>query len=96
MRRALDEWGAGVKHAGSEALDRIPGLLDALRALPVLKEQRPGVFYLRSKAFVHFHEDGADVYADVRPAGEASFSRLKVTGVTGQRQLLRIARKACR
>ena len=85
-----------MKHAGDEALDLIAGLLTELRGMPTLKEKRRGVFYLRSKAFVHFHEDGADVFADVRPAGESDFSRLKVTGVTGQRQLLRIARAACR
>jgi hypothetical protein len=85
-----------MKHAGGEALDRISGLLESLRALPLLEEKRPGVFYLRSKAFVHFHEDGTDVFADVRPVRDADFSRLKVTGVTGQRQLLRMAREACR
>jgi hypothetical protein len=85
-----------MRHAGSEALDRISGLVESLRALPMLKERRPGVFYLRSKAFVHFHEDGVDVFADVRAAGETDFARLKVTGSSGQRQLLRIARDACR
>jgi hypothetical protein len=85
-----------MKHAGSEALGRISDLLESLRALPALKEKGPGVFYLGSKAFVHFHEDGDDVYADVRPTGAADFSRVKVTGVTGQRQLLRIARQARR
>jgi len=85
-----------MKHAGPEALGRVAGLLESLRALQPLKEQRPGVFYLRSRAFVHFHEDSLDVYADVRPVGEADFSRLKVTSATGQRQLLRMAREACR
>jgi hypothetical protein len=84
-----------MRHAGTEALDAIAGLLASLRSVPLLNEKRPGVFYLRSKAFVHFHEDGRDVYADVRKTGEASFSRLKVTTRTGQRQLLRIARDAC-
>jgi len=85
-----------MRHAGTEALNGIAGLLASLRALPALTEKRPGVFYLCSKAFVHFHEDGPDVFADVRKAGEASFSRLKVTTSTGQRELLRIARVACR
>jgi hypothetical protein len=85
-----------MRHAGTEALDGISGLLASLRALPLLKEKRPGVFSLRSKAFVHFHEDGPDVYADVRKAGEPSFTRVRVSTVTGQRQLLRIAHNACR
>jgi hypothetical protein len=84
-----------MRHAGGVALDRIAGLLADLRELPMLKEKRPGTFYLRSKAFMHFHEDGADVFADVRAAGESTFSRLNVTGMTGQRRLLKIAREAC-
>ena len=85
-----------MKHAGSEARGRISGLLESLRALPALKEKSPGCFYVGSKAFVHFHEDGDDVFADIRPVGEADFSRLNVTGVTGQRQLLAISRRASR
>jgi hypothetical protein len=55
-----------MKHAGEEALER-PGLLLAeLRERSQLREPRPGVFYLKSRAFLHFHEDPRGLFADVK------------------------------
>ena len=75
-----------MKHAGPDTLARIPGLLDELRARTVLQEKRPGVFYLKSRAFLHFHDDPSGVFADVRLAGE--FVRLCVTTLSEQSDLL--------
>lgn len=75
-----------MKHAGPRTLARISSLLDALRAQPVLKEKRPGVFYLKSRAFLHFHDDPAGIFADVRLADE--FVRLPVTTRSEQSDLL--------
>jgi hypothetical protein len=47
-----------------------------LRALPGLVEKKRGVFYCRSKAFLHFHEDPSGLYADVKLAGD--FERFRV------------------
>jgi hypothetical protein len=66
-----------VRHAGPDTLSRIGALLDALRARPALREVRPGVFELRSRAFLHFHDDDAGIFADVRLA--EAFVRLRVT-----------------
>jgi hypothetical protein len=55
-----------VRHADAAALDRLEPMLDQLRSIPELKEVRRGVFYRRSKAFIHFHDDAAGLYADVR------------------------------
>src|ERR1700722_197704 len=66
----------GVRHATTEALDRLEPLLAELRSLPGLVEKKRGVFYRRSKAFVHFHEDLSGLYADVRFAGD--FERMCV------------------
>lgn len=55
-----------MKHAGPAALDRLEPLLNDLRALGGLKEKARGVFYRRSRAFLHFHEDRSGLYADVR------------------------------
>ena len=55
-----------MRHADAAALDRLEPMLAQLRAMPELKEVRPGVFYRRSKAFIHFHDDPAGLYADVR------------------------------
>lgn len=57
-----------MRHAGPAALARLAGLLAALRGLPALAERRPGVFYLRGRAFLHFHEDPAGLFADLRAA----------------------------
>ena len=56
-----------MKHAGPEALDRLALLLAAVRARPELVERRPGVFYRKSRAFLHFHEDPEGLFADIRP-----------------------------
>jgi hypothetical protein len=55
-----------VRHADAAALDRLEPMLVELRSMPELKEVRRGVFYRRSKAFIHFHDDAAGLYADVR------------------------------
>src|SRR5436309_3397995 len=66
-----------VKHASAEALNALAPLLVQLRLLPELTEKKPGVFYRKSRAFLHFHEDPAGLFADVRLAAE--FERFEVT-----------------
>ena len=80
-----------MKHAGSQALDRLEPLLRELRALPVLVEKSRGCFYRRSRAFLHFHEDPGGLFADIRDASGADFDRLDVTGEGGQQALLALA-----
>jgi hypothetical protein len=55
-----------LRHADSAALDRLEPLLSQLREMPGLKEVRRGVFYRRSRAFMHFHDDPSGLYADIR------------------------------
>ncbi|MDP1735968.1 MAG: hypothetical protein Q8L23_00855 [Caulobacter sp.] len=66
-----------MKHAGAAALDRLEPLLAQIRALPGLKEKSRGVFYRGGKAFLHFHEDRAGLFADLRLAGP-EFERFRV------------------
>jgi hypothetical protein len=66
-----------MKHAGSVALDRLEPLLARLRALPGLTETSRGAFYRRSRAFLHFHEDAAGLFADVRGV-DGAFVRFRV------------------
>jgi len=75
-----------MRHAGSDALARIPKLLAELRARAALRERRPGLFELRSRAFLHFHDDPSGVYADVRLADD--FVRMRVTTRSEQSDLL--------
>lgn len=79
-----------VKHAGPDALDRLDGLLSALREVPGLREKSRGTFYRGSRAFLHFHEDPAGLFADVR--FEATFERVGVSNAKDQGRLLRKVR----
>jgi len=76
-----------VKHAGDEALDRLEPMLAALRAFPELRERTRGTFSRGTKAFIHFHEDPAGLFADVRRHDD--FERFDVTTTARQRRLLR-------
>lgn len=81
-----------MKHVGPDALTRLEPLLRELRKREPLTEKRPGIFHLRSRAFLHFHEDPfhedpARLFADVRPADE--FSRHPVATATQRKQMLR-------
>lgn len=65
-----------MKHAGHEALDSLSDLLEQIRTREGLKEKKLGIFYRKSKAFLHFHEDPAGLFADLN-AG-ANFARYPV------------------
>jgi hypothetical protein len=54
-----------MKHATSAALDRLSELLDQIRMRDGLKEKSTGIFYRRSKSFLHFHEDPLGLFADL-------------------------------
>ena len=75
-----------MKHAGPDTLARITPLLEELRARAVLRERRPGVFELKSRAFLHFHDDPAGIFADVRLADD--FVRMPVSTRSQQADLL--------
>jgi hypothetical protein len=77
-----------MKHAGSSALDALEPLLARLRAFPSLKEKTRGVFYLKSRAFLHFHEDPTGLWADIRAPGAADFDRLRADDEASQRSLM--------
>jgi hypothetical protein len=55
-----------MKHAGAAALEALSDLLESLRSRTALVERRPGIFYVSGKAFLHFHEDLAGLFADLR------------------------------
>ncbi|MDP1615989.1 MAG: hypothetical protein Q8S47_16190 [Phenylobacterium sp.] len=81
-----------MRHARPDALHLLEPLLADLRALPGLSEKRRGVFYAKSRAFLHFHEDPAGLFADLRGAGELDFERFNVTDAEGRARLLEAAR----
>lgn len=85
LRRGGVFWVA-MKHAGPDTFARLGGLIAAIRTRPGLAEKRPGVFYRRSHAFLHFHEDPAGLFADLREDGD--WTRLRVSDETEQSALL--------
>ena len=76
-----------MKHAGKEALASLGPVLEALREHRALVERTPGSFYLRSKAFIHFHEDPSGLFADLKE-DLVSFSRYRVTTRAERRALV--------
>jgi hypothetical protein len=81
-----------VRHAGPESLSRLEPLLVELRSVPGLVEKKTGVFYKRSKAFLHFHEDPSGLHVDVRVGAE--FERLRVETSKERAALLRLVRSS--
>jgi hypothetical protein len=76
-----------MKHATSRALDELEPLLAAIRRLSGLKEKSRGVFYRGSRAALHFHEDPAGLFADLRRQGD--WQRLPVNSATERAALMR-------
>ena len=77
-----------MKHAGKDALDAIEPLLARLRGMSGLREKARGVFYLKGRAFLHFHEDSTGLYADVRSPAGGDFDRLKLEGPDAEAALI--------
>ena len=76
-----------MKHATPECLDALEPLLEDIRRHTTLKERSRGVFYLRSRAMLHFHEDPAGVFADLHKEG--GWHRFPVNSRIERRELLR-------
>ena len=75
-----------MKHAQSQALAKLALLLNELRALPLV-ERTPGSFYFKGKAYLHFHEDPAGLFVDVKLA-HREFERLPVSTAAEQALVL--------
>jgi len=82
-----------MKHAQTAALDTIEPVLESLRTIAGMVEKKRGVFYSKSRAFLHFHEDPKGMFADIREAGAGNdFDRIDVTDAAGQKALVETAR----
>jgi hypothetical protein len=81
-----------VRHATQEDLDGLAALLAELRKLSQLRERKRGYFSRGSRAFLHFHEDAGDFYADVKLDG--AFQRMRVTSPGEQADFLAQVQRA--
>ena len=77
-----------MRHARDQDLDRLEDLLTRLRELPGLTEKKRGVFYRKSKSFLHFHEDPKGMFADLSAGPGKDDERIDVTEPAGQALLL--------
>jgi hypothetical protein len=82
-----------MKHAGPATLEELAPLLSEVRVLPGLIEKKPGIFYRKSQAFLHFHEDPEGIFADVKLGG-ADYTRLRVSTTAERKRFLSLTRKA--
>ncbi len=78
-----------MKHATSIALDALEEVLTELRRVEALTERKRGVFYRKSSAFLHFHEDPAGFFADMRVGPE--WQRFAVNTARERRALIAAA-----
>jgi hypothetical protein len=67
-------------------LAKIAPLLAELRRRAVLREGRPGHFFLGRQEILHFHDDPDGVFADLRLSD--GFVRLRATSDAEQAELL--------
>ena len=59
-----------MKHADANALAALSELIEKLRKRNPLVEKRFGIFYTKGRAFLHFHQDPAGLFADLRRGGD--------------------------
>jgi hypothetical protein len=75
-----------MKHASTAALHDLSELLEQIRPKEGIKEKKLGIFYRKSKSFLHFHEDPAGLFADLSLG--ADFARYPVNTKKEWRVLL--------
>jgi hypothetical protein len=85
-----------MTHASESALKELTPLLERLRSFNALIEKRPGVFYRKSKAFLHFHEDLKGLFVDVRLKVDDPFTRLPVSTPLQRSRLISEIERALR
>ena len=81
-----------MKHATSATLNAIEPLLRKVRAIDGLDERKRGIFYRKGVALLHFHEDPAGLFADLKVNGV--WKRMRVSEREEREALLREARRA--
>jgi len=82
-----------MAHADDAALQRLLSLIRQLREIKGLREMKPGIFYLKGAAFLHFHEEGGALFGDLKRA-RGGFDRYPVDTPVGQRKLLDDAKRS--
>jgi len=82
-----------MAHASPEALKPLLPLLRQLREIKGLTEKQPGIFYLRSNAFLHFHDEQGQLSVDLKKSGGMGFERYPIETPAQQRKLVDDAKR---
>lgn len=77
-----------MKHADDRTFDAIKPVLLQLRRLDGIREKKRGLFYRKSQAFLHFHDDPRGIFADVR--GDTGWLRYRVSTPAERRRFLQL------
>ena len=85
-----------MARADAEALRALQPLLRQLREIKGVKETQPGVFYARGDAFIHFHDEGGVLHAELKKPGGSGFDRFLLLTPAEQRKLVDEARMRAR
>jgi hypothetical protein len=84
-----------MAHTKPENLRDIAPLLEAIAALPGVVQKKPGIFYLKSIGFLHFHDKDGVRWADVKDENGWRDVPLDFgAGKVAQAKLLKAARAA--
>jgi hypothetical protein len=83
-----------MRHASPATLDALEPLLAEIRQVEGIVERRRGIWYLRSRGFLHFHEDPAGFFADLKTGDD--FERFRVATAGERRALVARVRRAVR
>lgn len=81
-----------MKHATTETIAKLEPLLNRIRKFRELKEKKPGIYYYKFNAFLHFHEDGNQVYADIKLI-PPNFERFPASTSEQQDQLISLIQR---
>ena len=85
-----------MARAGADALRTLLPLLRELREIKGLKETQPGTFHARRDAFIHFHDEGGVLHAELKKPGGSGFDRFVLATPADQRKLVEEARLRAR
>jgi hypothetical protein len=77
-----------MARAEADALQKLLPVLRQLREIKGVQETKPGIFYARRDAFIHFHDDGGALYADLKKPGGSGFDRYPLETAAQQRKLV--------
>ncbi len=82
-----------MAHAAPEDLIAYVPLLRQLREIKGLTEKRPGIYYYKATAFLHFHKADGVIDADMKKVPGSGFDRFAVGTPEQQRKLVDEAKK---